>query len=192
MHNQLSTEVIQKLKNSDKDAFKIIFDEFYDSVFNNIYFKTKDYEIARDLAQETFIKCWDNRENIDNTKSLYFWLITIASNLTTNHFKRTQMLNRHHNIIKNEGSNAYAHVSEQMEANQLQQQIDEIIAKYLPAKCQTIFIMSRFEGKSNSDIAEELSISKKTVENQLFEGLKIIRKKIKKTIGVFNYSFVLI
>ena len=87
---------------------------------------------------------------------------------------------------------AYADSADELlEAEQLKEKIDAIVAKYLPKKCQTIFIMSRFEGKSNDEISAELSISKKTVENQIYEALKTIRKKMKKTMGVASYTIVL-
>jgi len=192
MTNQINNDIIQKLKSSDKSAFNIIFNKYYDSIFNNIYYKTHDYEIARDLTQETFIKCWQSRHKIDSTKSFFYWLITIASNLTNNYFKREQMKTRHHDAIKAENNNEFSPANEKIEVEQLQQQIDYIVSTYLPKKCQVIFILSRFEGKSNSEIAESLAISKKTVENQLYEALKIIRKKLKKSMGVYNFSFVLI
>lgn len=192
MINQINQELIDRIKKSDQEAFKTAFDVCYDSVFKNIFYKTQDYDVSRDIAQETFIKCWDSRSKIDGTKSFYFWLITIASNLTTNYFKREQMRTKHHEVILKEKDAMYESPNEQLEVDQLQKRIDEIVSKYLPQKCQTIFIMSRYEGKNNTEIAEELSISKKTVENQLYEGLKLIRKKLKKTMGGLYFSFVLL
>lgn len=192
MNEQPNNQLFERLKKSDKGAFNTIFNTYYDSVFKNIYFKTHDYDVSCDIAQETFIKCWDNRLKIDNTKSFYYWLITIASNLTNNYFKREQMKINHHEVIKQQHDTVYDMDNEQMEVEQLQKKIDNIVNKYLPKKCQLIFIMSRFEGKTNTEIAEELSITKKTVENQLYQALTVIRKKLKKSMSVSMYSFVLL
>lgn len=192
MNEQPNNQLFERLKKSDKSAFNSIFNTYYDSVFKNIYFKTRDHDISCDIAQETFIKCWENRLKIDSTKSFYYWLITIASNLTNNYFKREQMKINHHEVIKHESDTSYETDNEKLEVEQLQQKIDNIVNNFLPKKCQLIFIMSRYEGKSNAEIAEELSIAKKTVENQLYQALTMIRKKLKKSMSVSMYSFVLL
>jgi RNA polymerase sigma-70 factor (ECF subfamily) len=51
----------------------------------------------------------------------------------------------------------------------------------LPEKRKRIFQMSRFDGLNTTEIAEELSLSKKTVENQLHIALKYVRSKIERS-----------
>jgi RNA polymerase sigma-70 factor (ECF subfamily) len=60
----------------------------------------------------------------------------------------------------------------------------ELEHKYLQAietlspKCRTVFEMSRLEGKRNQEIADELKLSKRTVETHISQALKILRKKL--------------
>jgi RNA polymerase sigma-70 factor (ECF subfamily) len=49
----------------------------------------------------------------------------------------------------------------------------------LPPRCREIFILSRFEGKDNGKIAETLGLSKRTVELQISNALKILRVELK-------------
>ena len=58
----------------------------------------------------------------------------------------------------------------------------EIANQELPEKCQEIFFLSRIENKKNSEIAQILGLSKRTVENQLYRALKIIKKILKEKI----------
>ena len=45
----------------------------------------------------------------------------------------------------------------------------------LPAKCRQIFKMTYYEDKKAAEIAEELNISVRTVETQIYKGLKTLR-----------------
>ena len=70
-----------------------------------------------------------------------------------------------------------------MEETEFEDKIYGIINS-LPKQCQKIFEMSRFDGKSNADIAEELNISKRTVETQISNALKKLRSKLSNQILV--------
>ncbi len=61
----------------------------------------------------------------------------------------------------------------------LQDRISAIINEDLPVKCRNVFRLSRFEGKSNREIADLLGLSVKTVENQITRALRIVRKRLR-------------
>jgi RNA polymerase sigma-70 factor (ECF subfamily) len=63
-------------------------------------------------------------------------------------------------------------------ANELEKQIEEAISS-LPPQCQTVFRLSRFEGLTYAEIAQQLNISVKTIENHMGKALKIMREKLK-------------
>ena len=58
----------------------------------------------------------------------------------------------------------------------LEQRIVEILKSRLGERCRTVFLLSRYEGKSHQEIAELLGITEKTVENQIARALKALRK----------------
>ncbi len=59
-----------------------------------------------------------------------------------------------------------------------QEEIQRLVNEKLPDKCRNIFILSRIEGKSNPEIAELLDLSIRTVENQIYRTLKILKKNL--------------
>ena len=67
--------------------------------------------------------------------------------------------------------------SDPLEASEFEALLFQII-KSLPPSCQQVFKLSRFEGKKNQEIADQLQISKRTVETQISKALKILRQKI--------------
>jgi len=65
-------------------------------------------------------------------------------------------------------------VIQELAADNLQQEIDAAIDS-LPERCRLVFVLSRFEEMSYKQIAEQLDISIKTVENQISKALKSLR-----------------
>ena len=61
----------------------------------------------------------------------------------------------------------------------------------LPPRCREIFKLSRFEGLKNQDIAEQLGITKRTVELQISNALKFLRKDLSHYLPVFLLSLFL-
>ncbi len=179
MPEVLNEKLVERFIKSDKEAFNEIFKAYYESVFKNMYYKTRDYDLACDLTQDAFVKCWETRAKVDSAKSLYYYIVTIATNLMINHYNHQKMKTRHHELIKMDTREESLSADTNMEYQQLQQRIDHVVTKYLPQQCQIVFIMSRYEGKSNGEIAEALNITKKTVENQLYNALRVLRSKVK-------------
>ena len=60
----------------------------------------------------------------------------------------------------------------------LQEKINRIVNQDLPEKCRAIFILSRMEGYTNPEIAKILDLSIRTVENQIYRALKILKAKL--------------
>jgi RNA polymerase sigma-70 factor (ECF subfamily) len=68
---------------------------------------------------------------------------------------------------------------EALQATLLEEQLIVVINGELPEKCRRIFLLSRFEGMSNREIAELLGLSVRTVEHQINRALKVLRKQLK-------------
>ncbi len=178
--DQKDKSLLQKIKQSDPDAFKDIFSKYQPILFKYIFYITKDYSLAQDIVQETFLKVWLNRKSLKPELSFLSLLNKISNNLIKDHFKREQIRDKHtQNVpsifesINNNPETAFDFVL-------LENKINSIVEKHLPEKCRLIFVLSRVEGKSNQEIASLLNITKKTVENQLYHALKVLRKKLKK------------
>ena len=59
-----------------------------------------------------------------------------------------------------------------------QEEIQRLVNEKLPDKCRNIFILSRIECKSNPEISELLDLSIRTVENQIYRAIKILKKNL--------------
>ena len=75
--------------------------------------------------------------------------------------------------MKNESDNA----EDKIASAQLNEQLSNALRE-LPEQCRTIFQLSRFEDLKYREIAVQLGISEKTVENQMGKALKLLRMKL--------------
>ncbi len=171
-------ELLQKVKSSDRAAFKELFCAYQPILFNSIIYRTHDSSLADDIVQDTFLRVWNSRNKIRPNQSFYAWLSRISYNLFLDHIKREKVRFTHRDDIPVPSSSQYDNPESATELTFLEQQIKSAVNKYLPEKCRAIFILSRVDGYSNKEIAAINSISIKTVENQLYKALKILRKKI--------------
>jgi len=136
--------------------------------------------IAEDIVGEVFRKFWEARvfEKIDTSYRAY--LFTSVRNASINYLQRE--LKKHSAIDLSAADNevnAPANPYQIMKADELNKTIEQIIQS-LPPKCQAVFLMSRFEGKKNQEIAEQLNISVKAVEAHITKALDRLRKRINK------------
>ena len=172
-------KILQNVKNSDKKSFKKLFSNYHDSLFRFIVYKTKDSDLAEDITQETFLRVWKTREKIVPEKSFFSLIARISTNLCYDHFRHLEVRNRHRDQIPDFSKSHYDNPQSITDLEILQEKIQDLVNKELPEKCKNIFILSRIEGKTNSEIAEILSLSIRTVENQIYRALKILKKHLK-------------
>ena len=132
-----------------------------------------DEDEAREVVQKVFIALWEKREEIDLTSSIKPYLFTSVHNRSLNVVRDRKKFSEEE-IPDVAGD---WDVSAQIETMELEQKIREVIAS-LPEKCRQIFELNRFDGLKYSEIASQLHISVKTVENQMSKALKILREKL--------------
>jgi len=127
------------------------------------------------LAQDVFIKLWLNRGQIDVDKSLNAYLYAIARNATFNYIKHKTV---EQSYLSNYQQTEAVDTPEEIYFAREIKLLIEMTVTQMPAQRRRIYILSRDKGISNEDIATQLNISKKTVENQLSLALNEIRKVV--------------
>ena len=161
--------------------FENLYKQHYQALVNFAMNMVNDSDAAKDIVQEVFVRLWKRREKIEFGPYIKSYLYKAVSNTSLNHLqsnkKRLQIFQTlidRSPIIK-DGPN-------EMEKKEFQHKVREAIDK-LPPKCRVIFILSKHEGKKYREIADELNISIKTVENQMGIALKRLREDLKKYMG---------
>jgi len=182
-------ELLEKLAKGDHEAFENLFMSFYKPLVVFALKMLNDIDLARDFVQEVIVNFYEKREEINIHTSLKSHLYQSVRNRCLNHIKRESVIRNHHESIYFQKSEAERDFNDVIEETELENRIYQVISE-LPTQCKKIFEMSRFQGKSNADIAEELDISKRTVETQISNALKRLRQKLSSYISVTAISFV--
>jgi len=163
------------LCNGNHKAFEDIFIMYFRRVKVFIVGIIKSDADAEELAQDVFIKLWLNREQINVNKSLNAYIYAIARNATFNYLKH-QIVEQ--SYLSNYKQNEDVDTPEEIYFAQEIKLLVEMTVTKMPAQRRRIYILSREKGIANEDIASQLNISKKTVENQLSLAFKEIREVV--------------
>jgi len=172
--------LIENVRYSDKDSFKKLYLQYHPVLFRFVVSRVHDKDLAEDIVQDTFIRVWRIRRSLASDKSFFSLIAKISSNLSKDYFKHEAVRSRHQEDITELYGQQSDTLEKSLETVFMQENILNIVHRYLPLKQRTIFLLNRIEGKTNQEIAEILGISLRTVENQLYRALKTLRKKIKR------------
>lgn len=131
---------------------------------------------AEELVQQVFYKLWLKKDEVHIRQTLQAYLYQSVYNECLNYLKHQKVRKAHQ--VHTLHTTAEGQVPDQDMANrELKEKIHEALSR-LPEQCRTIFQMSRFEDLKYREIAEQLRLSVKTVENQMGKALKLMRQHL--------------
>jgi len=164
--------VLAEIRKGNVYPFQNIFQQHYPMLCNFAERYVLDINIAEDLVQDLFVKLWENRETIIITTGIKSYLFQSVRNLCLNYLKHDKVHKKFEEHSKHVYSDNF--YSDALEEEELAFIIHQAIQN-LPPKCREIFEKSRFEEKSHDEISAEMGITKKTINNQLWKALKLVR-----------------
>lgn len=178
-YSQIENEalLVKNLSEGNLLAFNSLFKAYGIRLYRFALGYLKSEEEAEELVQEVFTVVWDKREKLKAELSFKSYLFTIAFNIIRKHFRTKTQLSEYMKAGINDDLDT--HTTEKITYDSLFGYVNELVSQ-LPERRRLIFIKSRFEGLSVKEIAKELNISHKTVENQLTDALKFLRTNLNK------------
>jgi len=169
--------------------FEVIFKTHYRYLYNLAYKITGDIGGSEDIVQNVFLNIWNKRDRIKIETSVKAYLHRSILNACYDFIAKSKKIVSLDNSDYIEDSSEYT--AHEIARNELQEKIETAI-KNLPAKCQMIFSLSRFQGLSSQQIADELKVSKKTVDNQIGIALQKLRIELKDFITLKSLSLLIL
>lgn len=163
----------------DHQVFERLFREYFPPLMAFSRRILGDEDDAREVVHQVFIKLWEKRGDIDLSTSLKSYLFTAVNNRSLNVIRDRKKFTREE---MPEGVGEWD-VSAELESMELEEKIRGVIDS-LPERCRVIFELNRFDGLKYSEIASQLDISVKTVENQMSKALKILREQLAKYLTI--------
>ncbi|MBE3087264.1 MAG: RNA polymerase sigma-70 factor [Bacteroidetes bacterium] len=176
-HQALKDEslLVRNLSKGNLLAFNTLYKEYSGRLYRFAFGYLKSEAEAEELVQEVFTIIWEKRADLKEELSFKSFLFTIAFNIIRKHFRTKAYLSEYFKTGISDDLDMQT--SQKITYDSLYQYITELVNQ-LPQRRKEIFMKSRFEGHSIKEIADELKISHKTVENQLTDALKFIRTNL--------------
>jgi RNA polymerase sigma-70 factor (ECF subfamily) len=170
------------LRKDDAQAFDALYKRYWKLLYNTAYKYLNSTEQSKEIVHDVLVDIWERRKILE-IGHLPAYLKTAVR------FRSINYITRHHQesfleVIENIINSPYS-----AEAPLLTKEAYKLIETYinlLPEKRRNIFIRSFFHQLSTREIATELNISQKTVQNQLGTTLKYLRKKISHLLYCFG------
>lgn len=169
--NLLGKELLVAIKEGDECAFEL----FYRMERNNLVHFVSNYAISKeqseDIAQESLLKIWETKDNLNVDGNVRALVFTIARNKALDYLRTKS---------DTESLDACAYLEDesldaQINALDLARLIEKTFDQ-LPEKTRNTFLMSRREGLSNMEIAKREHVSVKAIEYRISQALKNFRK----------------
>ena len=183
------SNLLQKIKSGDKSAFEEMFCTNFKPLTIFSFQIVKDIEIAEEIVQAFFVKWLEDIDSITIKSSLKNYLYKSIYNSSLNHLKHNKVKSAAKEYFLANNELAHEEVFEKIQKIELEHAIHLAIKK-LPRKCKHVFELSRIDGKKNIEIAEELNISKRTVEAHISNALQLMRIELKHYLNVLFLIFI--
>lgn len=180
--------LIRGLKEKNKVIFDLVFTFYYSGLcaFANRFVNNRS--AAEDIVQDYFVKLWENSCSITISSSLKSYLFASVKNRSLDYLKH-QQVRKNKNVDDFRPAMVLPDELWEFTETELREIINYAMQK-LPPRTREIFEMNRFAGLSNEQIANQLGISKRTVELQISNALKILRAELKDLHPVLLFLFL--
>ena len=145
---------------------------------------TQNNEVSQELVQDAFLSLWNSRKNLRDDSSLITYLMVILRNKCLNYLEQTNIKKSYIEELDDDfiyqKANQYVlqdDASKILEADDLHNAIERALNK-LPEKTREIFLMSRYDGLKNQEIADIKNLSVKTVEFHITKALHLVKENL--------------
>lgn len=177
MQQNFTNEEFYQFWQQDREkAIDWLFRKYYSYLCKVVFKIIPDTNLVEDLVQEVFYEVWKKKNQIQVNTSIKAYLRRAAVNRSLNYIRDQKIKFEQEDKVPFLESKE-ASIAQKIEAEDLKVLIDRFIDA-LPERCRIVFVLSRFEDMSYKEIAGELDISVKTVENQVSKALKHLRRAL--------------
>ena len=182
--DNIDSVLIDKARNGNEGAFKILVNKYYPRVYASLFSFTKSKEDSEDLAQQTFIKVWKQLDTFRGDSAFFTWVYRIAINLAKNFVVSSNYKKQRSNIPMdslNIDFSSFDDVEEVIIHNESMDKISNYI-NTLPESLKTAFTLRESEGKSYEEISVITDTPIGTVRSRIFRARESIIEYMKKEV----------
>ena len=172
------------ISSKDEQAFKTLFDRYHSRLYQYLFNIVKSREVAEELVMDVFLKLWMAREMMPQIENLDGFLFRVAYNKSIDFFRAAAKDSKFSELLwERIQTPADSQADTPLLLQEFETKLREAI-DLLPPQRKKIFNLSREEGLTHGQIAEELGISKNTVANTIVEARQFIKSHLARNIDL--------
>ena len=171
---------VAALKEGSREAFTMLYNLYADRLYSFALVQIKSKQMAEDVVQDTFLKLWNNRTNLNCYGNVQALVFTMARNLIIDAFRRqVANIDIEAYFKLHEALPSTASPEESLYFNETKEHLEQAKAKLSNKECK-IYEMSREQDMPIKKIAQTLNLSPQTVKNYLTSTLKVFRSQLRR------------
>lgn len=172
-------DLLIQLKAGNQAAFEQLYHAHKQNLIGHLIRLLKSPDLAREVAQDTFLALWENREQLLVDQPLKPYLFKIASNQTFNIFKKASHDEKYRNYLYQAIEDGYEHIESLINEKEKKEVLQQILEK-MPLRQRDIFQRCKLDGQAYKEVAAELNISVHTVHTQVKRANQFIKDYLAK------------
>ena len=169
------SRLIELLREGNPLSFEILFQKYYVRFYNFVFNLTKSSQTAEDIIQNVFMKIWINRSNLRPDQSIHNYIYVLSKREMLNHIRDRKAYVQVERLVMTEQP------SEEVTDHSLNlKELDERIRRFIadmPDQRRKVFLLSRYRGLSNKEIADMMGLSVRTVDRHINLALTSLKKE---------------
>ena len=182
MDQKTEAEIVVRILKGEKQTYALLIEEYKNPIYNIAWRMTGNLHDAEDLAQETFIRAYQNMARYDQNKKFFTWLYTIGINLIRNHLKKnstpidplTEI-----NIASASRTQENKTTEENISAEEKMIQLEKSLLK-LPVDLREAIVLKYYQGLTFEEVSAVTGDSQSAVKMRIYRGLETLKKIIQK------------
>lgn len=186
-------QLLELLEDGDEASFKVVYNQFYSRLFYFVSEYIPNKDLVENILQDTFLTLWEKKSKLQTDTNLNAYLYTVAKN---NSLKKLRDQRYRQALFQSAPLSDFelelqAGALDKLDTSEiLFSEIEQIVQKTLdtlPPQCKLVFELSRFQHRKNTEIAEALHISPKTVEGHMTKAIKAFRMSLKDYLPLISF-----
>lgn len=169
------SRLIALLREGDPLSFEILFQKYYVRFYNFVFNLTKNSQAAEDIIQNVFMKIWINRANLCPDQSIHNYIYVLSKREMLNHIRDRKAYVQVERLVMAEQPSEEV-TDQSMSLKELDERIRRFIAD-MPEQRRKVFLLSRYRGLTNKEIAEMMGLSVRTVDRHINLALTSLKKE---------------
>lgn len=178
--------------NTNLDDFNKLFADYQKRFIRFANSFVRDQAVAEDITVDSFMYYWENRHSLNHDTNIPAYILTTVKHKCLNYLEHIRVREEYAESAKSHAawelnlriSTLEACEPEELFSQEIQCMVDKALQS-LPEQTREVFVMSRYENKSNKEIAVALNISVKGVEYHITKTLSLLRKVLKEYLYLF-------